>query len=100
MAVTDVDPQMLLAALKKLEGKGNYETAKKARSFASRVFRYGVWTGRCADDPATLLKGALMTPQAKHYAAIIEPKRLGELMRAIEGFSGSPITKQPSAVHI
>ncbi len=29
MPIGDVDPQMLLAALRKLEGKGNYETAKK-----------------------------------------------------------------------
>ncbi|WP_298286178.1 DUF4102 domain-containing protein [Novosphingobium sp.] len=53
MPVGNVDPQMLLAALKKLEAKGNYETAKKARSFASRVFRYAVATGRAkAEGPA------------------------------------------------
>ena len=52
MALNDVEPQMLLAALRKLEAKGNYETAKKCRSFASRVFRYGAATGRCQNDPA------------------------------------------------
>jgi hypothetical protein len=38
MPIADVDPQMLLAALKRLEAKGRHETAKKSRSFASRVF--------------------------------------------------------------
>lgn len=66
MAISEVDPQLLLAALKKLEAKGNYETAKKARSFASRVFRFGVATGRAKADPATLLKGALISPKARH----------------------------------
>jgi integrase len=92
MPLADVDPQMLLAALKRLEAKGRHETAKKCRSFASRVFRYGVATGRCKSDPAQLLQGALITPKARHYAAILEPAKLGELLRAIDSFSGSPVT--------
>lgn len=93
MPVSEVDPQLLLAALKKLEAKGNYETAKKTRSFASRVFCYAVATGRAKADPAALLKGALISPKARHYAAILDPAKLGELLRAIDDFSGSPITK-------
>lgn len=93
MPVSAVDPQMLLAALRKLESKGNYETAKKARSFASRVFRFAVATSRAAADPAALLNGALVSPKAKHYAAILEPAKFGALLRAIDSFVGSPITK-------
>jgi integrase len=92
MPISNVDPQMLLAALKKLEAKGRHETAKKCRSFASRVFRYAVATGRCTSDPAQLLQGALISPKARNYAAILEPTKLGQLLRAIEGFSGSPVT--------
>lgn len=93
MPIKSVEPQMLLAALKKLEGKGNYETAKKTRSFASRVFRFAVATSRTTNDPAALLDGALISHKAKHYAAILEPRKFGELLRAIEEFDGSPITK-------
>ncbi|AGH50316.1 symbiosis island integrase [Sphingomonas sp. MM-1] len=93
MPIAEVDQQMLLAALMRVQMRGRYETAKKCRSFASRVFRYGVVTGRCASDPAHLLQGALTTPQAKHYAAILEPAKLGELLRAIDTFTGSPVTK-------
>ena len=93
MALNDVEPQMLLAALRKLEAKGNYETAKKCRSFASRVFRYGAATGRCQNDPAGILRGALTSVKAKHYAAILEPKKLGELLRAIDDYQGQPITQ-------
>ena len=92
MPIADVDPQMLLAALKRLEAKGVHETAKRCRSFASRVFRYGVATGRCNADPAQLLQGALITPTARHYSAILEPSKFGELLRAIEAFSGAPVT--------
>ena len=93
MPISDVDPQMMLAPLKKLEARGNRETAKKCRSFASRVFRYGAATGRCTIDPTAILKGALLTPQARHYAAILEPDGLGKLLRAIDNFEGSAVVK-------
>jgi len=59
MPIAEVDQQMLLAALMRVQMRGRYETAKKCRSFASRVFRYAAATGRCSSDPAHLLKGAL-----------------------------------------
>ena len=93
LPITEIDPQMLLAALKKLEAKGNYETAKKSRSFASRVFRYAIWTGRATIDPASSLQGALVTPKAKHYAAILDPQKLGVLLRAIDIYDGNPVTR-------
>lgn len=93
MPITEVDPQMLLAPLKKLEARGTLETAKKCRSFASRVFRYGIWTGRCTVDVARDLQGALTSPKAKNYAAILEPAEFGALLRAIDEFEGSAITR-------
>lgn len=93
LPIDDVDPQMLLAALKKLEAKGNYETAKKTRAFASRVFRYAVAGGKCSSDPAHALSEALTSRKARHYAAILEPAKLGELLQAIEVYDGNPVTK-------
>lgn len=88
-----IEPFEVLAPLKRLEAAGKHETAKKCRSFASRVFRFGVATARCTGDPTSLLKGALITPKAKHYAAILEPSELGGLLRAIDDYTGHPITK-------
>jgi len=39
------------------------------------------------------LQGALTSPKAKNYAAILEPAKFGQLLRAIEVFDGSAITK-------
>lgn len=55
--------------------------------------RIGVATTRCSGDPTSLLKGALVAPRAKDYAAILEPKELGGLLRAIDDYTGYPITK-------
>jgi integrase len=92
--IDQVRPHDLLSALRRIERKGNRESARRARSFASRVFRYGVATLRAEHDPAQPLRGALTAPVVKHYAAITDPKKLGGLLRAIEGFEGSPVTLQ------
>lgn len=91
--VSKVDPHMLLSALQRIELRGHHETATRARSFASRVFRYAVATARASADPAALLTGALTAPKVKHHAAILDPVKLGELLRAIDGFSGGPVTR-------
>lgn len=91
--IHDIEPFEVLAPLKRLEATGKHETAKKCRSFAGRVFRYGVATTRCKSDPTAMLKGALVTPRAQHYAAILEPKELGGLLRAIDDYSGYLVTK-------
>ena len=79
--------------LKKFERAGQRETARRLRSFSSRVFRYAVATARASADPAQPLQGALVSPVAKHHAAITDPVAFGELLRAIEGYSGQPVTK-------
>ena len=88
-----IEPFEVLAPLKRLEARGKHETAKKSRSFASRVFCYGVATTRCKTDPTALLKGALITPKPSHYAAILDPIEFGGLLRAIDDFEGYLLTK-------
>ena len=94
LPVTEIKPQELYAALKRLEGSGKHETARRCRSFASRVFRYAVVTGRAETDPALLLTGALITPKVKHHAAPIEPAKVGDVLRTIDAYdTGAPITR-------
>ena len=91
--VAQVVPHELLAVLKKLEGKDQMETARRVRAFASRVFRYAVATARAKADPASLLLGAVAAPRPQNLAAIIEPKRVGELLRASDRHSGQTVTR-------
>jgi integrase len=90
--VAEIEPAELYAILRRLEGQRKHETAKRCRSFASRVFRYAVVTGRAKADPAAMLGGALITPKVEHHAAILDPAKLGELLRAIGEYEGAPIT--------
>lgn len=91
--IADITPAELLATLKKVEAKGHLETARRMRSLAGRVFRYGVATSRAAGDPAAVLRGALTAPTVTHHSAIIDPAELGGLLRAIDDYSGQPLTQ-------
>ena len=88
--VAEINPAELLHELKHQGRRGKFETAKRMRSFASRVFRYGAATARAERDPAQMLLGALIQPRVKHFAAITEPTEFGALLRAIDDYSGDP----------
>jgi len=91
--VDQIEAHEILAVLKRQEATGQLETARRIRAFASRVFRYAVATARAKMDPAALLVGAVAAPRVRHLSAILEPKRAGELMRAIATYSGTPTTR-------
>jgi integrase len=92
LPIASITAPQILAALKRIEARGTYETAQRTRSALSRVFRYAVTTGRAERDPCQDLRGALISPVTKSFAAIVEPARIGELLRAIDGYSGQPAT--------
>ena len=91
--IADIEPYELLAALKKVELSGRHETAKRLLAFSGRVLRFAVATTRARRNIAADLQGALMSPKVKHHAAIINPKGVGALLRAIDGFDGHPTTR-------
>lgn len=90
--IAEITPHEMLAALKKIEHSSGRETAKRTRSFASRVFRFGIYTLRAEQDPTANLGGALTAPVTHHYAAITDPKNLGDLLRAIDTYEGNYTT--------
>jgi integrase len=93
MPIAEIGAPDLLAVLRRIEAKGNYETALRVLQLSSRVFRYAVATARLASDPSRDLRGALTAPKVKHYGAIVEAKRAGELLRAIDAYEGQVLTR-------
>ena len=88
-----ITPPELLKVLRRIESRGVIETAHRARENCSQVFRFAVATGRAERDPAQDLKDALRKPDVKHFAAITDPKRMGELLRACDAYSGTPVVR-------
>ncbi len=91
--ITDLTAPDLLAVLRTVEVRGRYETATRLRSTFGTIFRYAIATGRAQRDVSADLRGALITPKPNHRAAILEPKALGGLLRAIEGHDGQPTVR-------
>ena len=91
--ISEITAPELLTVLRPIEQRGRYETAKRLRSICGTVFRYAISTGRAERDPSSDLRGALTAHQVAHRATIVDPKGIGALLRAIEGFEGQPTTR-------
>jgi integrase len=91
--VADLTAPTVLAALRRIESTGTIDTAHRVKSLVGRVMRYAVATGRAQTDPTSALRGALAPVVTKSHAAITDPTKIGELLRAIDGYSGQPATQ-------
>ena len=90
--INEITAPELLTVLRRVESRGALETAHRINQICGQIFRYAIATGRAQRDPAADLKGALPPTRVKHHASIIEPKAVGELLRAINSYGGSFIT--------
>jgi len=86
--IAEITPRQLLDVLRKIEATGKLETAKRAKVKAGQVFRYAVLEGKVESDPTASLKGVLKPPKGKHHAAVTDPLRIGQLLRAMDGYGG------------
>ena len=91
--ITEITPPELLKVLRRIEERGAVESAHRLRNYCSSIFRYAIATGRAERDASADLRGALPPSVTQHRAAITDPKAIGELLRAIDGYQGSFVTK-------
>jgi len=91
--VREITAPELLACLRRVEARSAIETAHRINQACGQVFRYAIATGRGVRDHSADLRDALTPIQAKHHAAITDPKRVGELLRAIADYKGLPVTR-------
>ena len=90
--LTEIEPFAILDAVRPFEAAKNEEKAQRALNFVGQVYRFAVANQLATSDPTRDLRGALANPKPKHHAAILEPKKVGELLRAIEGYEGNAVT--------
>lgn len=87
--ITEITAPQLLENIKRVQNQNKLETAHRTLQAAGQVFRYAVQTGRVIRDVTADLRGALPSPSVKHMAAFTEPQEVAELLRAIDGFTGT-----------
>jgi len=93
MPVAGLAAPDVLAVLRRIDSRGARETAHRASQNVGQVMRYAVATGRADMDPTAMLRGAIPPARAVHFASITDPDRIGELLRAIDQYTGYYVTR-------
>ncbi len=84
---TGITANEIFGFLQRIEKSGKIETAHRVKQIMSMIFRYGIAKGTVERDPVTDLgRGMLAAARVMHYPTIIEPERVGALLRAIDGY--------------
>lgn len=85
----------LLAVIRRIESRGALDIAKRMHNACGRIFRYAVGHGLCTRDPSRDLeiKDILPPADVRHHASVKDPQSIGELLRAIDGFTGAYVTR-------
>jgi len=93
MPISTIKPRDVLdKSVRKIEARGSIDTAHRAKQICGQIFRYAVAIGLAERDVTSDLRGALAAIPESHFAAITEPKQVGELMRSIFDYNGNPYT--------
>lgn len=78
---------------RRMEARGIHESVHRIVQICSQVFRYAVAIGLVERDVTVDLRGALVSVDKTNYAAITDPKQVGQLMRPIRAYEGHPTVR-------
>jgi len=91
--IAEIDAPEMLKLLRRIEERGAHETAHRTKQRCGQIFRYAIATGRAKNDPTSALRGALAPVVSTSRAAITDPAKIGELLRAIDGYTGGLVVR-------
>ena len=91
--VGEIEAPELLAVLRRIESRGALSSAHRSLAICGQIFRYALATGRAKRDPSADLKGALPPHRGKRLATIVDPVKIGQLMRDIGNYKGSLVVR-------
>lgn len=91
--IVEISSQELLALLRRIAARGAEETARRILQVCGQVFRYAVGLGLAERDISRDLVGLLPASKKGRMAAVTDPKGVGALLRAIDGYDGYMPTK-------
>lgn len=88
--VSQITAPELLNVMRKVEDR-SIDTAHRALRTCGQVFRYAMHSGRCAADPSGHLSEALASIPKGHFAATLEPTRIGQILVAMDSYRGTAV---------
>ena len=87
--IEDLTVPELLKLLRRIEERGAHETAHRVLGNIGEVYRFAIASGKAERNIALDIKGALQPVKTQHRAAVTEPKRVGELLKMMDAYSGT-----------
>ena len=93
LPVGEIKVPQPLQARRRIEARGAIETSHRVLQACGQVFRNAIATDRAERNLTRNLRGALKPVLVQHMAAINDPKRVGDLLRAIETYKGMSIIR-------
>lgn len=88
-AIREIKRPDIRALLQRMVDLGQSENARRVLQLCSSAFEYANHEEIAENNPCNGLQNVLPPVQVKHHASITDPKQIGELLRAIDGFSGT-----------
>ena len=85
----------LIKVIERIEQRGALDIARRVHNYMGRIFRYAVGRSLVSRDPSRdiELKDILPPEDVQHHASVTDPKAVGGLLRAIDGFTGAFTTR-------
>ncbi len=92
--ITEIEPPELVAMVAAIEARGVGDLAKRALETCGQIFRHGIAKGHCKRNPCAEIKPSdVLRPTVKTNLARVSEAELPGLLRAIEVYSGSVLTR-------
>ena len=93
LPITEVTAPQILITMQRIHERGATETAHRTRNYLSEIFRFAIRSGLAERDPAADVVGAIPAAETAHFPTLTEPSDIGGLLRAIDGYRGTYITR-------
>ncbi|MDR7095645.1 tyrosine-type recombinase/integrase [Hydrogenophaga laconesensis] len=92
--VSEIEAPELVAMMKKIEERGALDIAKRALQTCSQIFRYAIAHGVARRNPAVDIRPSdVLASRKKENYARVDAKELPHLLRKIDVYNGSMITR-------
>jgi integrase len=92
--IVEIEAPELVAMVKAIETRGASDLAKRALETTGQIFRYAIAHGHAKRNPAADIRpGDVLKPTRKVNFARVEAKELPALLRAIEVYRGTIVTR-------
>ena len=92
--VAEIEAPELVAMMKAIEKRGALDIAKRALQTCSQIFRYAIAHSLAKRNPAVEIRPSdVLASRKKENYARLDGKELPELLRKIEVYNGSTVTR-------